>query len=83
MHTDVSTLLQRSRGARSLVPGSIRRYESIAAVRFLVAVVVVDLIWRFRFAKTRVVEFSDDGNQPSSVCGRSHVLLPTTSLRTF
>jgi len=34
-------------GAGTLVPGSIRRYESIAAVRFLFAIVVVDLMHRF------------------------------------
>ena len=41
-------------GAGTLAPGSIRRRESIAAVRFVVAIGVVDLSRCFCFAKTFV-----------------------------
>jgi len=42
-------------GAGTLAPGSIQRPESIAAVRFVVAIAVVDLSRCFCFAKTFVV----------------------------
>jgi len=41
-------------GAGKLVLGSIRRQESIPAVRFLIALVIVDLLCRFLYAKTFV-----------------------------
>jgi len=42
-------------GTGTLAPGPIRRPESIPAVRFVVAIIMVDLSRCFRFAKTFVV----------------------------
>jgi len=51
---DAQTLLRWSRCAGSLVPGSIQCAKSITTVRWVITVVVVDLIRRILFVKTCV-----------------------------
>jgi len=56
---DPPPLLRRSSCAWSLVARSIRCYKSIAAVRFPITVVVVDVILRFFLSKLALL-FSVD-----------------------